>query len=497
MDRPRVYAFRQNEDGQDAGGAARRAAPGPGLAARLKRFHFATDLAEDIGTPHWWRGLAVMLGGIACGLALWPGQHRVQAAVATHMDGAARDEWRSQTLQPQAFGGDIGQRMGPTGAVTPIAAVPERPSIALVATLAQGDTLGHMLARAGVGALDSARAQALIASAMPLGGITPGTRFDITLGRAPGQATGQARPLDRLDFRPRLDLDLAVGRHGGALGLSRVAIPVDTTPLRIRGVVGTSLYRSARAAGVPMKAIEQYLHAIDVHFSIDDVAPGDTFDVILAYSRSARGETQVGDLLYAGIEHDGHPRTQLLRWGGEGQFFDAQAMTEQRVSNALIMPVAGARITSGFGMRFHPILGYSRMHSGTDLAAPWGSPIYAVADGLVSYAGGRGGYGNYVKLEHGGDLATAYGHMSRIAVAPGQRVQAGQVIGYVGSTGLSTGPHCHYEVFRDGVSVDPMSVHFVVRAGVDKAEMEGFKAKLASLMKVKVGAALQGFHAGG
>jgi murein DD-endopeptidase MepM/ murein hydrolase activator NlpD len=481
-----MYAFRRNEDGQDAGGIPARAdAPTrPGLASRLKRFHFATDLAEDIGTPHWWRGLAVMLSGISFGLAFWPGHAPVEAAVATRIDAPAREEWRSQTLQPQAFGGEIGQRMGPTRTVTAIAAVPERPSIALVATLAQGDTLDRMLDRAGVGAGDSARTQALIASAMPLGTITPGTRFDITLGRA--AAPGQPRPLDRLDFRARFDLDLTVGRNGGGLALSRQAIAVDSTPLRIRGIVGTDLYHSARAAGVPMKAIEQYLHAIDAHFSIDEVAPGDTFDLIVGFNRSARGETQVGDLMYAGVEHDGHPRTQLLRWGGEGQFFDAQAMNEQRVSNALVLPVESARITSNFGMRFHPILGFSRMHSGTDLAAPWGSPIHAVADGLVTYAGGRGGYGNYVKLEHGGDLATAYGHMSRIAVAPGQRVQAGQVIGYVGSTGMSTGPHLHYEVFRDGSSIDPMSVHFIVRAGVDKAEIEGFRAKLASLMKVRV-----------
>lgn len=490
-----MFAFRHGEDGQDAGGSSLRVARPHAFAAlreRLKRFHFATDLAEDIGTPHWWRGMAVMLGGIGFGLAFLPGHTPVEAAVATHMDATTGDEWRSQTLQPLALGAEMGQRMGPTRAVTPIATAPERPSLSLVATLAQGDTLDHMLARAGVGSMDSSRAVALIASAMPPGNIAPGTRFDITLGRAVGP--GQARPLDKLDFRARLDLDLGVTRAGGGLTLSRQAIATDSTPLRIRGVVGPSLYRSARAAGAPMKAIEQYLQAIDAHFSLDDVSPGDTFDLIVGYTRSARGEVQVGNLLYAGIEHDGKPRTQLLRWGGEGQFFDAQGMNEQRVSNALIMPVAGARITSSFGMRFHPILGYSRMHSGTDLAAPWGSPIYAVADGLVSYAGGRGGYGNYVKLEHGGDLATAYGHMSRIAVTPGMRVQAGQVIGYVGSTGMSTGPHVHYEVFRDGYSVDPMSVHFIVKAGVDRAEMDGFKTKLAGLMKVKVGAALQGFH---
>jgi len=154
------------------------------------------------------------------------------------------------------------------------------------------------------------------------------------------------------------------------------------------------------------------------------------------------------------------------------------------------MPVAGAHITSGFGMRFHPILGYSRMHAGIDLGAAYGSPIYAVADGVVTWAGVHGGHGNYVKLEHGGGIATGYGHMSRITVALGGRVHAGEVIGYVGSTGLSTGPHLHYEVFRDGRPIDPMSAQFTVRAGVDPHEQDHFKGELARLMRVQPGAAL-------
>ncbi|WP_068088144.1 M23 family metallopeptidase [Novosphingobium rosa] len=461
-----------------------------------RKLDIAHDLAEDIGTPRWWRGMGVLATAIACALTLAPGHARFEAAMAMPLDATATNEWRSQTLRPMALGAEKGQRMAPTRAVTPIAAVPERPSISLVATLAQGDSLGRMLERAGVGAADGAQALSLIASTMPPEEIAPGTRFDITLGKA--SAPGQPRPLDKLDFRARMDLDLAVSRGAGGLALGSHAIAVDTTPLRIRGPVGPGLYHAARAAGAPMKAIEQFLHAIDAHFSLDEVAPGDTFDMIVGYKRSARGETEVGDLLYAGIEHDGKPRTQLLRWSGahdsgDAQFFDAQAMTEQRTSNALIMPVAGARITSSFGMRYHPILGFSRMHSGTDLAVPWGSPIYAVADALVTYAGWRGGYGNYVKLEHGGALATGYGHMSRFVVSPGMRVRAGQVIGYVGSTGMSTGAHLHYEVFRDGASVDPMSMHFTVRAGVDKAEMDAFRAKLARILTVKPGAALQRF----
>ena len=119
------------------------------------------------------------------------------------------------------------------------------------------------------------------------------------------------------------------------------------------------------------------------------------------------------------------------------------------------LPLASARLTSQFGLRAHPILGGFRNHAGVDLAAPYGSPIYATSDGTVSAAGWQGGYGLLVALDHGGGLQTRYGHMSRLNVAAGQRVRKHDVIGYIGSTGLSTGPHVHYEVRVNGAPVNP------------------------------------------
>ena len=113
-------------------------------------------------------------------------------------------------------------------------------------------------------------------------------------------------------------------------------------------------------------------------------------------------------------------------------------------------------MTSGFGLRVHPILGGWRQHSGIDLAAPFGSPIVAPSEGVVSAAGWSGGYGLMVALEHGGGLETRYGHMSRLGVVPGQHVHRGEVIGFVGSTGLSTGPHLHYEMRINGRAVNPL-----------------------------------------
>lgn len=120
------------------------------------------------------------------------------------------------------------------------------------------------------------------------------------------------------------------------------------------------------------------------------------------------------------------------------------------------MPLDGARLTSDFGMRTHPVLGGRRKHKGIDLAAPTGTPVYATADGIVDRAEWFSSYGLYVEIGHGAELETRYAHMSRLAVAEGQWVNKGDVIGYVGSTGRSTGPHLHYEVRIAGIAVNPI-----------------------------------------
>ena len=462
------------------------------IESQCHRLDLAPDLAEDIGSLRWLRGFGTMLGLAFAALSFWPDLSAVEAATTLDRDAATRDEFRSQMIMPLAFGGDSGRRMGASAAVQPLANVPERPSLMLVATLAPGDSFARMLQRAGVGSADSARVSLLVAAQLPLGEIDAGTRFDIVLGRRP--AVGAPRPLDRLDFRARFDLDIAVNRRAGTLLVSPRRLAVDATPLRIRGTVGPSLYRSARAAGAPVKAIQQYLQTLDAHLSLDsDLAPADHFDFVVAYKRSAGGESETGELLYAGLERGGTPLAQLLRWGPDGQFFDAAAgAAGQRA--ATFAPVNG-RMTSGFGMRRHPILGYSRLHAGIDFGAAWGSPIFAVSEGLVSYAGRRGGHGNYVRLEHGGGIGSGYGHMSRIAVSPGTRVNAGQVIGYVGSTGLSTGPHLHWEVYKDGRTVDPLSVRLAAKTRVDAKQLAAFKARLAQLKAVVPGAALKSLAA--
>ena len=466
-----------------------------GTTTWLDRFDLAPDLAENIGSPRWFRGLVTMVALGAVALMFWPDLTPLEARPAMPQDAAVQSEFRSRAIAPLGLGADTGQRMAPTDAVIPLASAPERPRIEIVSTLAAGDSFASMLRRAGVSVSDIDRVSALVRQAIPISDIEPGTTMDLVLGRRPDQSSN--RPLDALKFRARFDLELKIDRERrdelgnpiGSLVLERNAIRVDDTPLRVRGTVGTSLYRSMRAAGVPASAVQDYLRALDGQIDMNrEVRSSDEFDIILAYRRAATGERQAGQLLYAGIDRGGVPKTQLMRWGREGRFYEASGAGEER--SGLARPVPGA-ISSGFGMRRHPILGYRRMHAGMDFRARRGTPIVAVTDGRVVSAGRAGGCGMTVKIDHPGNLATRYCHMSRMAVRSGEYVKRGQVIGYVGSTGLSTGPHLHYEMYRNGKAINPASVKFVTRATLAGTELIDFKRKLIALKEIEVGAAFE------
>jgi len=471
-----------------------------GLAAlRLDTSDWVIDLAEGIGTREWYRGLVTLAALLIAAFAFWPDFSRLDAAPATRGRALEAPEWRDLGAVPLSYDTTRLQHAVRAAAVRPVAFVPERPRVAFTSILSGGADLAALLQRAGAAPDDAARAGALVASAVPLDQLAPGTPVALVLG--PRLGPGQPRRLESAQLRARFDLAVEVSRAGGSLALAQRPIAVDTTPLRIRGVVGASLYRSARAAGAPPQAIQEYLQALDANVGLDgDVQPTDSFDLVFAYKRAATGETQPGELLYAGLDRGDQPVAQLLRWGHDGAFYSADALARPRYvtsgysGDGMLMPVNG-HITSLYGARFHPILGYTRMHAGVDIGAAWGSPIVAAAPGVVSFAGYHGGHGNYVRLEHGGGLGTGYGHMSRIAVAPGERVSAGEVIGYVGSTGLSTGPHLHYEMYRDGRTVNPLGQRMAavtVTRQVDPGQLASFRAKLASFRALRPGAALAG-----
>ena len=454
----------------------------------LADIDWTPDLGQDIGSRRWWRGLATLAMLCGTALATWPGLRPVEAHAAPMQP----DDWelaRAQTITPLAWGADTGRRMAATDVVQPLATAPERPRIELSATLGQGDSFTRLLERSGVSRSEATRISAMVADALPLASIPDGTRIDLVLGRRAVRT--DPRPVESLAFRAALDLRLELSREGSGLHMDRIAIRVDDTPLRIRGRVGESLYRSARAAGAPPSAIQDYLRTIAGQISVSrDIGADDEFDIIVAHRRAETGETEVGRLLYAGLVKNGRPRLRMLPWKVDGreQWYEASGVGQQRAG--LVQPVAG-RVTSGFGGRRHPVLGYTRMHAGIDYGAPYGAPVYAVTDGTVSFAGYNGGYGRFIRLSHAGGLGSAYAHMSRLAVSSGDRVRRGQIIGYVGSSGLSTGPHLHYELTRNGRQINPATVQFTTRAVLTGSELTAFRARLAELTSVAPNAHLR------
>ena len=453
----------------------------------LSDLDIAPDLGEQIGSARWFRGLGTFSLLTIGAFALLPDFGPLYGAQPPLPSDAEFDEARAQMIMPIAFGSDSGRRMAATDNVVALAASPERPRIQLTAALGRGDSFSRVLQRAGVSSVEASRATSMVAGVTPLSDIAAGTPINITLGKR--TARKSARPLEALAFRARFDLNLELTRAGGGLQIKRLPIRVDATPLRIRGKIGNSLYRSARAAGAPSAAVQQYLKIVSGHTSLSRLAPTDEFDIIVDYRRAETGEVQSGKLLYAGVERGGKPKLQLLKWKGSGgtQWFEASGVGKSR--GQIGRPV-NARISSRYGMRRHPILRYKRMHAGLDFAAPTGTPIYAVTDGSVSAAGRMGGCGKAVKLKHAGSLATRYCHMSRIRVRSGQNVRRGQIIGYVGSTGMSTGPHLHYEVYRNGRHINPESIKFATRAQLEGQALANFRSRIRELTNIKPGAAL-------
>jgi murein DD-endopeptidase MepM/ murein hydrolase activator NlpD len=455
------------------------------LRSRGGRFSLVADLGAGIGSREWLRGFATCSALCYAAFALAPAIEPIAGSTPAPLGDAQWEEARTLSIAPLALGGDTGRRMAATDAVAPLADTPERPSVDLLATLGRGDGFARVLERAGVAGAEAAQVTNMVSQIVPIADIAPGTTMDVTLGRRANR--NMARPLEALSFRARFDLKLSFKRIDGKLTLARMPIAIDETPLRIQGRVGSSLYRAARAAGAPARAVEAFIRAVASQINVGSISSDDRFDIILEHRRAETGETETGRLLYAGLDRANGKALQLMQWdqGGKLQWFEASGVG--KASGMLQRPVPGM-VSSNFGFRRHPILGYNRMHKGMDFRAGYGTPILAATDGQVSAAGWAGGYGKQVRIHHPGGLMTSYSHMSRIVAQPGSIVRQGQVIGYVGSTGLSTGPHLHYELYRGGVPVDPASVKFTMRAQLSGPELANFRQRLRNLLSIQAGA---------
>jgi len=222
-----------------------------------------------------------------------------------------------------------------------------------------------------------------------------------------------------------------------------------------------SIYETAMRNKVPAAVIEDMvrIYSYDVDFQ-RKVQPGDSFDVFFA-GEDEGTSTEKTEVLFASLTVGGETKKYYRFQTPDDSVVDFYDETGKSAKKFLVRkPVNDAIMRSGFGSRRHPILGYVKMHTGVDWATPYGTPIFASGNGVVEVAGLEGGYGKYVKLKHNNGYETAYGHLSAFAkgLEPGKRVRQGQVIGFVGSTGQSTGPHVHYEILVNGRFVDPMRI---------------------------------------
>ena len=223
-----------------------------------------------------------------------------------------------------------------------------------------------------------------------------------------------------------------------------------------------SIYETALRNKVPPNVIEDMvrIYSYDVDFQ-RKVQPGDSFDVFYAGEDEGATITEKTEVLFASLTVGGETKKYYRFQSPDDSVVDYYDETGKSAKKFLVRkPVNNAIMRSGFGGRRHPILGYVKMHTGVDWATPYGTPIFASGNGMVEKVGPEGGYGKYIRIKHNNGYETAYGHMSAFAkgMEPGKRVRQGQVIGFVGSTGQSTGPHVHYEILVNGRFVDPLRV---------------------------------------
>lgn len=250
------------------------------------------------------------------------------------------------------------------------------------------------------------------------------------------------------------------------------------------GEIRSSLYASATKAGLSPSAINTMTDEIfkyDIDFS-KDVQPGDRFSVVMDETWREGERIDTSKILAATFSTGGKTYTGF-RYERDGKFeyFDIDGRPLKK--SFIRMPIQFARLSSTFGARRHPVLGSMRMHKGVDYAARTGTPIMAAGDARVQFAGTQRGYGNVVILDHGRGYTTLYGHMSRFGnVKTGQRVNQGTVIGYVGSTGMSTGPHLHYEFRVNGQHRNPLSVTMPPPEPLKGAELAAFRAQTSPAM---------------
>ena len=356
---------------------------------------------------------------------------------------------------------------------------------AIPVQIRRGETFEQAVRRTGIGAAEASAVAATLSNAFDLTQMRAGLRFETAISHPRG-GRGDAR-LIGLTMRTGPASQLTVSRSfDGALRLraleERVTHETMVVSANVEGSLTATAQRMGADAAIRRKANQLFGHRFDLD---RDVRAADEFTLVFDRSVTENGRTiDTGDLLYAELKGSVFYRFQ--RPGArEAEYFDATGKSMR--SSMMRTPLDRAtRISSRFGFRVHPISGYRRMYQGIDFAAGTGTPIVAPADGVVVEARRWGGYGNWLRVRHASGLESGYGHLSRYAsgIRAGQRVTQGQVIAYVGSTGASTGPHLHYELWRNGQRINPGSIRVEDNVQLAGSDLAAFRAEKSRIDRI-------------
>ncbi|HIJ61942.1 MAG TPA: peptidoglycan DD-metalloendopeptidase family protein [Rhodospirillaceae bacterium] len=342
----------------------------------------------------------------------------------------------------------------------------------------RGDTLADLLIRAGIEKAEAARAIDALGEIYDPRSLRPGQDVTLTFVR-PADGVGSGA-FDAVSLQPEAGRQITARRSAGGFSASEAKRPVIRQLAHFSGTIHGSLFEAAFSDGVPAAILAEMIRAYsyDVDFQ-RDIQPGDRFEVMFERFVDSNGRViRDGDILFADLTLSGEamPIYRYQDAAGTADYYNANG---ESVKKALLRtPVDGARISSGFGMRMHPILGYSTMHRGIDFAVATGTPVLAAGAGVIDFAGPNSSYGYYVRIRHDAQHATAYAHLSRFApgIRRGHHVAQGQIIAYSGATGRATGPHLHYEVLVNDQQMNPMSVKFQAGSKLAGKELAHFQS---------------------
>jgi murein DD-endopeptidase MepM/ murein hydrolase activator NlpD len=348
-----------------------------------------------------------------------------------------------------------------------------------IVRVAQGDTLINLLLQAGIARTEAHATVSALKNVYNPRQLRPGQEVILTFQPHPENEEGEV--FQGLKLQVDVDRNVLVRRQDEEMQFTAAEEKweLHKGDSAVSGTIVSSLYDAAIQNDLPLSALMQMVRAFS--FDVDfqrDIHPGDRFQVLYEQHVDDNGEVlRVGDVAYASLETRGRTK-RIYRYtalDGEIDYFDEKGRSVRK--SLMLTPIDGARLSSGYGMRRHPILGYSRMHRGLDFAAPSGTPIMAAGNGVLTFVGRKGNYGNTVQIRHSGGYATLYAHMRGFArgIRTGVRVNQGQTIGYVGNTGMSTGPHLHYEVMLNGKHVNPSAISSTPGRILAGKDLERFK----------------------